>query len=123
RLHFGEDAVELGELPAQVALGVADGLGDVVDNQAHESPRPGRPVPEIRRPVCGSNSTALFMAKANGATSPGRTSASACMRAMTSTPASRVTTKVSEPAGSTTSTRQSARAMVPPGSKPLAPVM
>jgi hypothetical protein len=47
------------------------------------------------------------MLKANGAIWPGRTSASARMRAMTSMPPSRVTAKVSEPAGSTTSTRQS----------------
>ena len=64
-----------------------------------------------RKPLAGSNNTALSRLKAKGMTWPGRTSASERMRAVTSLPPSCVTTKVSEPAGSTISTLASSISM------------
>ena len=53
------------------------------------------------------------MSKAKGAGAPASRRASAGSRAITSVPASRMITKVSAPAGSTTSTRQSAVSIRP----------
>src|SRR6266700_3494914 len=70
----------------------------------HFAGKRSQSVGQIRHVVDGSNSIALSRLKAKVWFCPGRTSASARIRAVNSLPAAWMTTKVSEPAGSTIST-------------------